>query len=246
VTPEFRIRCSSLATIMTDPKSIDPALLNTPELAALAAKKVKTPEDQAILAPLFDRSLSAGAKTYLNDIAKEFIYGYNNVVSSKYTTKGTIVEDESIALYNELFGTFYAKNTERKVNAWLTGECDIDTGEEIIDIKSSWSIPTFPELPEDGHKNDYEWQVRGYMMLWNRERAKVAYCLVDTPDELIGFENPEIHDMSRLKPNLRVTIVEYERDRAKEERIIRRCEAAFAYVAERIERVHAAHCYPQP
>jgi len=243
VIPDFRIRCSSLATIMTDPKSIDPVLLADPELAAIAAKKVKTPEDQAVLAPLWDRSLSSGAKTYLNEIAKEFIYGYNNVVSSKYTTKGTIVEDDSIRLYNELFFTRYQKNTERKVNAWLTGECDIDTGTEIIDVKSSWSIPTFPELPEDGHKNDYEWQVRGYMMLWNRERAKVAYCLVDTPDELIGFENPEIHMMDRLPLNLRVTIVEYERDRAKEERIIRRAEAASLYVAERIERVLSAHRY---
>lgn len=241
--PDFRIRCSSLATIMTDPKSIDPALLDTPELAALAAKKVKTPEDQAILAPLWDRSLSTGAKTYLDELAKEYLYGYHNVVSSKYTEKGTIVEDESIALYNELFFTSYTKNTERKENAWLTGECDIDTGTEIIDVKSSWSMVTFPELPEDGQKNDYEWQVRGYMMLWNRERAKVAYCLVDTPEELIGYENPELHLMDRLPLNMRVTILEYERDRAKEERIIRRVEAARGYVAERIERVLQAHRY---
>jgi hypothetical protein len=241
--PDFRIRCSSLATIMTDPRSIDPALLSDPELAAIAAKKVKTDEDKAILAPLFDSSLSSGAKTYLDSLAKEYLYGYNNVVSSKYTEKGQIVEDESIRLYNELFFTSYTKNTERKVNAWLTGECDIDTGEEIIDIKSSWSMVTFPELPEDGHDNDYEWQVRGYMMLWNRPRAKVAYCLVDTPDELIGRENPEIHLMDRLPLDLRITIVEYERDRAKEQRIIRRVEAARLYVADRIERVQLAHRY---
>jgi hypothetical protein len=239
----FLFRCSSLATIMTDPKSIDPALLNTPELVALAAKKVKTDEDKAILAPLFDSSLSVGAMTHLDGIVKEYLYSYNNIVSSKYTEKGLIVEDESIRLFNELFFTNYQKNTERKTNAWLTGECDIDTGTEIIDVKSSWSKVTFPELPEDGHKNDYEWQVRGYMMLWNRERAKVAYCLVDTPDELIGYENPELHQMDQLPLNMRITIVEYERDRAKEARIIRRVEAARRYLAQRIERVQLAHLY---
>jgi hypothetical protein len=243
VIPDFRIRCSALSAIMTDPKAIDPALLNTPELAAIAAKKVKTDEDKAILAPLYDMTLSSGAKTVLNDMAKEYLYGYNNVVSSKYTQKGIIVEDQSIALYNELFFTSHRKNTVRTVNAWLTGEPDIDTGEEIIDIKSSWSMATFPELPEDGHKPEYEWQVRGYMMLRNRERAKVAYCLVDTPEELIGYENPELHQMDRLPLEMRVTIVEYQRDPLLEQRIIRKVEASRSYVAGRIHRVEIAHKY---
>lgn len=241
--PDFRLRCSSLSTIMAEPKGIDPALL-TPELAALAAKKVKTEDERAVLAPLYDMSLSAGAKTYLNELAKEYLYGYHNVVSSKYTVKGQIVEDQSIALYNELFFTSYRKNTERRTNDWITGECDIDTGLEIIDVKSSWSMATFPELPEDGHKSDYEWQVRGYMWLWDREKAKVAYCLVDTPEELIGYENPELHRMDRLPLEMRVTIVEYERDRTLEQRIIRRAEAARSYVLGRIERVQIAHKYP--
>lgn len=240
----FRIRCSSLGTLMTDPRSIDPALLDE-TTAPVAAKKSKTEADHALLAPLFDASLSAGAKTYLNEIAKEYVYGYHDVVSSKYTLKGTIVENESIHLYNELYGTDYRKNTERRQNDWISGECDICTGTRIIDIKSSWSLKTFPEVEADGHDNGYEWQVRGYMWLWDVEEAEVAYCMVDTPGELIGYENPEMHEIDARDPPLplplRVTRVRYTRDRALEARITRRVEAARRYLAARIERITLEH-----
>src|ERR1700737_549012 len=83
--------------------------------------------------------LSKGAKTALEMMAKEFVYGFNEVISGKFMEKGIIVEDQSIALYNSVFFTDYKKNTERKTNEWITGECDIFTGSKIIDIKSAWS-----------------------------------------------------------------------------------------------------------
>jgi hypothetical protein len=236
----FRMRCSALSSIMAMPKAIDPSLLND-ETAAIAARKVKTDEDKAILAPLYDLTLSEGAKTYLDDLAKEFLYSYHDVVSSKYTDKGLIVEDQSIALYNERFFTNYAKNTERRENAYLTGECDIFTGTKIIDIKSSWSSKTFPTVAEDGHKTEYEWQMRGYMWLWDVEEAEVAYCLTDTPEELIGHENPEMHEFSRIPIELRITTVTYRRDRALEDKIARKVMAARAYLLARIERVKREH-----
>lgn len=245
----FHFRCSSLHTLMTDPKAIDPALLTTPELAALAAKKVKTDEDKAILAPLFDSSLSAGAKSYIEDLAQEFVYGYTNIVSSKYTEKGTIVENDSIALYNQRFGTFYAKNTERRTNDYITGECDIWTGEKIIDIKSSWSLATFPALSSQAHKTEYEWQMRGYMWLWDVDEAEVAYCLVDTPEELIGRESPYLHTFD-VKLNdkheppklpLRITTITYRRDRLLEERIKRKVLAARLYLDTIVARIRAEH-----
>jgi hypothetical protein len=88
--------------------------------------------------------LSKGAKTYLEAMAKEYVYGFNQVITGKYMDKGQIVEEESIALYNSVFFTNYKKNTERRNNDWITGECDIFTGSKIIDIKSSWSLATFP------------------------------------------------------------------------------------------------------
>jgi hypothetical protein len=245
----FHFRCSSLSLLMTDPKSIDPALLVDPELAAIAAKKVKTDEDRAILAPLLDMSLSAGAITYLEQLAQEEVYGYQNKVDTKYTRKGTKVENDSIELYNERFGTFYVKNTERRYNGYITGECDIFTGEKIIDIKSSWSLATFPALSVRAHKPEYEWQMRGYMWLWDCEEAEVAYCLVDTPEDLIGYEDPHLHTFDCLTEDrdellaleLRITTITYRRDRAIEERIKRRVTAASAYRDAAIARIHADH-----
>jgi hypothetical protein len=188
-----------------------------------------------------DEVLSVGAKTYVEDLASEFVYGYTKLISSKEMDKGIIVENASIALLNDVMFTSYAKNTERKTNDWLTGECDIDTGSKIIDIKSSWSLPTFPATVRAGRNKDYEWQLRGYMMLWDREEAEIAYCMVTTPDELIRFEPTEIHYVDHIDPALRVTRVPYQRDKALEEKIKAKIEAARSYFDEVVELIATEH-----
>jgi hypothetical protein len=241
--PDFLMRCSSLGQLMTDPKAIDPDLLDE-ETAVISKKKIKTPEEQALLAELFDYSLSAGARTYLKKWAQEFMLDYHEVITSKYLEKGTIVENEAIALYNRRFFTSWIKNTERRKNDWIIGECDIFTGvaiNEIIDTKAPWSRATFPLTAEDGHDRDYEWQMRGYMWLWDAARAKVAYCLVDTPEELIRYEQRDLHEVDHLPEHLRVTIVEYMRDPVLEQKIMRKVTAARKYLAAYIERVNLEH-----
>lgn len=187
--------------------------------------------------------LSQGAKTYITQLAKEFVYNYQQDIDSKYTKKGLIVEDDSIALLNDVMFTSYSKNTERKENEWLTGECDIDTGKKIIDIKSSWSIDTFPATSEDGVNKDYEWQGRAYMMLWDRDYFENAYCLVNTPDELIGFEQEALHYVDDIDPLLRVTITAYERDKTLEEKIMQRVDDCQKYFNEVIDRIGNDHNY---
>lgn len=233
-------RCSSLAALMGDPRSIDPALLDD-VTGPIAAKKTKTPEDHAILAPLYDMTLPATAKTMLNKIVKEYVYEYREELSSKYTEKGKQVENDSIELYNERFFTQYKKNTERRSNGFITGECDICADDKIIDIKSSWSLPTFPEIDEEGLDTTYEWQMVGYMWLWEKEAAEVAYCLVDTPEELIRYEPLELHSFERLAIELRITTVTYLRDRSKEERIKRRITTARKYMHARADRIYSQH-----
>lgn len=185
--------------------------------------------------------LSVGAKTYIRSLAKEFVYGYNEQVTSKYMDKGLMVEDEAIALYNRVMFTDYLKNTERKSNDWLTGECDIYTGKKIIDIKSSWSIATFPALSDEGIDKQYEWQGRGYMMLWNCNEFENAYCMVDTPDELIRYEQVELHQVSHINESLRVTIVKYERDLELEEKIKEKASAAQVYFNQVIDQIGLDH-----
>lgn len=188
-----------------------------------------------------DEPLSVGGKTYMGELAKEYVYGYDKVVSSKEMEKGQIVEPESIELYNSVFFTSHSKNTERRWNDWVTGECDIFTGSKIIDIKSSWSIPTFPATVAAGMNKDYEWQLRAYMMLWDVDEAEIAYCLVNTPDELIGYEDPALHYVSHINPALRVTVVPYKRDKSLEDKIKQRVEAANKYLEQLIEQINEEH-----
>jgi len=185
--------------------------------------------------------LSKGAKTFLDKMAKEFVYGFNEVISGKYMEKGVIVEDQSIYLYNSVFFTDYKKNTERKTNDWLTGECDIFTGSKIIDIKSSWSLSTFPATSEDGIDKGYEWQIRAYMMLWDVEEAEVAYCMVSTPDELIKFEQEELHFVDHIPEHLRVTVISYKRDKELEDKIKIKVGAAREYLENKVKQINQQH-----
>lgn len=185
--------------------------------------------------------LSVGAITAITQLAKEFVYGYDHRVSSKYMDKGLEVEDRSIALLNEVMFTNYTKNTERKTNEWITGECDIFTGSKIHDIKSAWSLQTFPVLASQGEDKTYEWQGRAYMMLWDVDEFEIDYCLVNTPDHLIGYEDPSLHIVEHIAPELRVTRVVYKRDKELEDKIVTKVEAAQKLYIELIERIGNEH-----
>ena len=167
--------------------------------------------------------LSATCKTYIKELVKEDLFNYRTTIDSKYLTKGIDMEDTSIDLYNEVHGTLYLKNTERLENEFITGECDINAEDKIIDIKSSWSLETFPAAPSDVNNKDYEWQLRGYMMLYDKPKAELAYCMVSTPDYLLKeWDNLDIHKVDSHDPFLRVTTISFERDTEKEELIAQR------------------------
>lgn len=131
--------------------------------------------------------LSKTPRSYLDQIFKEHLYGVTNQIQSRYIEKGIMVEQESIELYSRVTGKKFEKNDERFDNHFITGEPDI-IGDELIDIKSSWSHSTFPFTESDVPNKDYYWQMQGYMALTNKDTSKLVYCLVDTPDELIHHE----------------------------------------------------------
>lgn len=188
-----------------------------------------------------DETLSVGAKTAITKQAKEFVYGYDERFSSKYTEKGLIVEDRSIELFNSVFFTDHKKNTERKTNEWITGEADIVTPDSIVDIKSSWSLSTFPALSSDGQDKGYEWQLRAYMMLWDLDHAQIAYCLVSTPEHLVGYEDKALHQVDHIAPELRVTLVGYERDKALEDKIKFKVDEARKYYDKIVKQISDEH-----
>jgi len=176
--------------------------------------------------------LSKGAITAIRKIAREIIFGVRGRVESKFIQKGLLCENDSIALYNQVFLSNFVKNEERRENEWLTGEPDIIDANFGIDIKTSWSVDTFPIVSEEGEDKTYEWQCRGYMMLFDKPTWRVAYCLVDTPDNLIGYEDPSIHKVSHIPAHMRITEVLYERDSTLEDKIKERVSVAQKYLED--------------
>ncbi len=200
----LRIRCSSIGKIMTEPK---------------IAK---------------DGPLSVGAKTYLRELAAQEILGIDFEVSSKQMEKGNMVEQDGIDLLNSVRGLSLTKNSERRHNDWITGECDLYDAERRRghDLKCSWSAATFPIAVIDCEDKLYEWQMRGYMWLWDADEWEVNYALVDTPEKLIGFEPLPMHVVSHIPEHMRLTTWTVKRDREKEIAMAEKVKAARLYYAE--------------
>lgn len=190
--------------------------------------------------------LTVSAKTFLSDYAKEFVYGYNEVIDSKEMRKGIQCEAESIELYNSVFFTNYEKNAVRLTNEWVSGECDIlICKKKVVDIKTAWSLKTFPATIEKVEatmkKSGYDWQLRAYMMLNDVGLGEIAYCMVSTPDELIKYEQIELHQVDHIDPALRVTRCFIERDLKLEEKIKIKCEVANEYLKSVVEQISIDH-----
>ncbi|MGN6660857.1 MAG: hypothetical protein ACTHKN_17885 [Achromobacter mucicolens] len=213
---DIKFRCSSIGKLMANPTA-----------AAIKAGEV----------------LSVGAKTYIRELAQQEILGIDFEFSSKETQKGLEVEDQSIALLNRVRGLSLVKNAERRTNEWLTGECDLYDAvrRRGHDLKSSWSAKTFPGWLVDAIDSGYEWQMRGYMMLWDADQWEVNYALVDTPERLIGFEPIQMHLVSHIPEHQRLTSWIIERDFEKEREMVAKVKAAREYFAEVIQDFDQVH-----
>ena len=162
-------------------------------------------------------NLSQGAKTYIRQVAKQDFFNYRVELDNKYINKGKDQEQDSIDLLNSVRFTNYQKNEVRIADGYLTGECDILADDRVIDIKTSWNLETWPATPGEAHDNDYEWQGRAYLMLYEREIFELVFCLVTTKDEFLNqWEQIDLHRVDHIAPEKRITSVIYERDLDKE------------------------------
>lgn len=209
----MKFRCSSIGKLMTEPKS------------------------------KADGPLSVGAKTFIRELAMQDILGIDFEVSSKPMQKGIIVEPDSIALLNSVRGLNLVKNTERRENDFITGECDLYDAERKRghDIKSSWSAQTFPGWVADCEDKLYEWQMRAYMALWDADEWEVNYCLVDTPEHLVSYEPMQLHLVSHIPERLRVTSWVIKRDMEKEQAIFEKVAHAMSYMKQVINEFEQIH-----
>jgi hypothetical protein len=190
--PKFKIRCSAISKIMTDDVKTKPLTENQKNrLAELLKKEKLTDNMHKEMNKLIEKEkakpeLSAGAKSYCQQWLKEQIYGRRAEVKSKYLEKGNICEDYAIEMLNYILKKQYAKNEEYFENEYMTGTPDIIC-DIIRDIKNSWSVDSYP-LFDLKVKNDYYWQMQGYMNLTDLKKASVDFCLVNAPDHLIQSE----------------------------------------------------------
>ena len=208
----MRFRCSSVGRLMLEPKSKSEVL-------------------------------SIGAKTYIRELAAQEILGIDFEVSSKAMEKGVKCEGEAIQMLNRVRGLNLSKNTERRKNDYITGECDLYDLENKRghDIKCSWSASTFPIAVVDCEDKLYEWQMRSYMALWDAEEWEVNYCLVDTPDNLIGYEPMQMHLVSHIPERMRITSWVIQRDKDKEAAIFEKVKHAREYYAQVIAEFETTH-----
>jgi len=152
---DLKIRCSAIGKIMTSPRSKGEVL-------------------------------SATTKTYIKELVLEHKYGIKKEINSRYLDKGNQVEDMAIELAEQALDLgFVFKNELYFENDHLTGTPDIITDTLIIDVKSSWNGTTFPMFEDELPNKDYYWQLQGYMELTGKHNAIVAYCLVDTPEDIV-------------------------------------------------------------
>jgi len=162
--------------------------------------------------------LSQTCITYL----KECYAGDKEELSSKYLTKGILLENEAIDFASKvLYGGIKAyKNEDIYANEWLVGTPDVILENSIIDTKCAWNRKTLLDSALELN-TDYEWQLRGYMMLCNKEFATLFYYLGDTP---AAANYGTKVSYSHLEDFERWVSYEFKRDISIEQEIIERVE----------------------
>lgn len=119
-------------------------------------------------------------------------YGREKEITSKYIAKGLAAEEDSLTLYSRLNKKVFFKNEERFTNEYLSGTPDLIDGDCILDIKTSWDLFTFYCVKTKEINKAYYLQLQGYMALTGATKAKLCYCLVNTPEPLINDEKTKL------------------------------------------------------
>jgi hypothetical protein len=211
------IRCSSISKIMTSPRS-------------------KSEE------------WSETAKTAMLDSAREQMFGVRKSLDDvRCIQKGKACEDLGVDLYNNVFLFDLKKlpSDSRRDNGIITGEPDLiaTSASKGVDIKVAWSLLTFPLTEDQAGKKAYEWQARGYMCLFDVPAWEIAYCAIDTPDDILKpWDDIEPHIIDDSIPlHHRITIASYTRDMEIEAQMLDKCAKANAWIEDAIKQFALTH-----
>lgn len=245
---ELIVRCSSIGRLMAEPLNadIDPEHL-TAELQDIIGRTKRSDSEKALLTEARRKSLSAGGKTHVRELLREAVYGFEPAdIETRPIQKGRAVEGACIDMLARLTGRPMVKNTERRTNGLITGECDVWDAplRHGRDIKAPYSMATMPIVLADCYDSGYEWQMQGYNILWDAQQWSVDYLLVSTPDELVGYEPPSLHYVDHIPEHLRWTTWLVQRDRAVESLIVDKVLAARRYFRQALNEFDRTHKLP--
>jgi hypothetical protein len=129
--------------------------------------------------------LGETAKAHLMECYVSKKYGRRKDVTNAYIEKGLVAEEDSLDLYTLVKDQLFVKNKETISNYYFIGTPDIIEPEVVIDLKTSWDIFTFFSILHKPMNKNYYWQLQAYMDLTGAQKAKLVYCLVNTPFKLI-------------------------------------------------------------
>ena len=208
--PIFKIRCSAIGQIMSNPQWWTPREKYEKKLAELQEEQtkydqMKTKDGKRWIAKLEKLEkireelvelekekdtvvLSDTTKSYVETWLKEKLYWRRKILKTGAIEKGIECEVEAIELVNKALNKNFVKSKygkgERMEDEHFTGHEDVDDTDlkETRDTKVCFSYDTFP-LIKDIKEKAYERQWQWYMALKWPEYKKhhIAKCAVNTP-----------------------------------------------------------------
>lgn len=149
-------RCSGTGSLMTEPK-------------------LKSDKDAG--------NLSETAKTFVQDKWLFDTFGFAESIKNQYMDKGNECEQDSMDLVTHVLeGGFRSRYNTKLQNDYVIGTPDIVLNDCVEDIKTSWNLKTFfnAELSKM-----YYWQAQCYMWLTVKEKYRLIYALVPTPQSIV-------------------------------------------------------------
>jgi hypothetical protein len=149
-------RCSGTGSLMTDPK-------------------LKADKDAG--------NLSETAKTFVEDKWLFEQFGFSEQVKNQYMDKGNECEQDSMDLVSQVVeGGFRSRYNTKLQNDYVIGTPDIVLNDCVEDIKTSWNLKTF--FNAELNKMYYA-QAQCYMWLTGKEKYRLIYALVPTPQSMV-------------------------------------------------------------
>jgi hypothetical protein len=215
----FKIRCSAIGKIMTNPRT----------KGELLSQTAKTYIEEQVISDKYG-------------IRKQF---YSRYTDKGILVEDDAIKLTSDVL--EL--GFIWKNEDHFSNDFMTGTPDVNTDTVLLDVKSSWDATTFPFFATEIPTKDYYYQLQGYLELVGKTEALLCYCLVNTPEEMVEDEvrrahwnanlleesidlRDEVqkrHNFDHIPDNRRVKVFKVEKDEAVIEAIKERVELCREY-----------------